>query len=113
MGTALPADWMRPSRSKERTRPESPGQTSLLTGRGSGIAVQQPTCKQQFTATSGTIFHDSHLQRTKWFLALALTSESKKGISANQVHCALGIGYKAAGISAIASGKQWRMNRAL
>src|SRR5881398_2720034 len=57
---------------------------------------QEPNCQQQFTATSGTIFHDTHLPLTKWFLALSLISESKKGISANQVHRALGISYKAA-----------------
>src|SRR5437763_512980 len=55
----------------------------------------EETCKQQFTATSGTIFHDTHLPLTKWFLALALISESKKGMSANQISRALGISYKA------------------
>jgi hypothetical protein len=52
----------------------------------------EPSCKQQFTATSGTIFHDSHLPLHKWFLALALIIDAKKGISAKQLQRHLGIG---------------------
>jgi transposase-like protein len=42
-------------------------------------------CEYQFTATSGTIFHDSHLPLTKWFLAVLLLVEARKGMSANQL----------------------------
>jgi transposase-like protein len=52
----------------------------------------EPTCNQQFSATSGTIFHDSHLPLTKWFMAVALVVDAKKGISANQLKQHLGIG---------------------
>jgi hypothetical protein len=52
----------------------------------------EPTCKQQFSATTGTIFHDSHLPLHKWFLALALIVDAKKGISAKQLQRHLGIG---------------------
>jgi transposase-like protein len=52
----------------------------------------EPTCKQQFTATAGTIFHDSHLPLTKWFLAVALIADAKKGVSAKQLQRHLGIG---------------------
>jgi transposase-like protein len=52
----------------------------------------EATCKQQFSATSGTIFNDSHLPLTKWFLALALIVDAKKSISANQLKEHLGIG---------------------
>jgi transposase-like protein len=52
----------------------------------------EPTCKQQFSATSGTIFNDSHLPLTKWFLAMALIVDAKKSISANQLKSHLGIG---------------------
>ena len=52
----------------------------------------EETCKQQFSATSGTIFNDSHLPLTKWFLALALIVDAKKSISANQLMAHLGIG---------------------
>lgn len=57
---------------------------------------QEPTCQQQFTATSGTIFHDTHLPLTKWFMALALIADAKKGISAKQLQRHLGVGYKTA-----------------
>ena len=52
----------------------------------------EPTCKQQFSATSGTIFHDSHLPLTKWFTAVAIIADAKKSVSANQLKRHLGIG---------------------
>jgi transposase-like protein len=42
-------------------------------------------CEYQFTATSGTIFHDSHLPLPIWFIAVLLLCEAKKGISALQL----------------------------
>src|SRR5258706_4778472 len=56
----------------------------------------EPTCKQQFTATSGTIFHDTHLSLTKWFMAIALIVDAKKGISAKQLERTLQINYRTA-----------------
>src|SRR5229473_3274918 len=53
-------------------------------------------CDYQFTVTSNTIFHDSHLPLIKWFCAVYLLCESRKGISANQVKRMLGISYKTA-----------------
>ncbi|MGH2509812.1 MAG: IS1595 family transposase [Ktedonobacteraceae bacterium] len=53
-------------------------------------------CRYQFSPMAGTVFHDSHLPLTKWFLAVYLMCESKKGISACQIQRTLGIGYKAA-----------------
>ncbi len=48
-------------------------------------------CGHQFSATSGTIFADSHLPLTKWFMAIGLIMEAKKGISAKQVARHLGM----------------------
>ena len=45
---------------------------------------------------SGTIMHDSHLPLRKWFIAIYLMCESKKGISANQMKRTLGVSYKTA-----------------
>jgi transposase-like protein len=42
-------------------------------------------CEYQFTATSGTIFHDSHLPLPIWFVAVLLLCEAKKGMSAHQL----------------------------
>lgn len=53
-------------------------------------------CDYQFTATAGTIFHDSHLPLIKWLTATYLICESRKGMSANQVKRTLGISYKTA-----------------
>src|SRR6266851_3273553 len=48
-------------------------------------------CAHQFSATAGTIFADSHLSLTKWFMAIGLIVEAKKGISAKQVARHLGM----------------------
>lgn len=53
-------------------------------------------CDYQFTVTSNTIFNDSHLPLTKWFLATLLMCESRKGHSANQMKRELGVSYKTA-----------------
>lgn len=52
----------------------------------------EETCKSQFSATSGTIFNDSHLPLVKWFMALALIVDAKKSMSAKQLQEHLGIG---------------------
>jgi transposase-like protein len=54
------------------------------------------SCRYQFSVTAGTIFHDSHLPLWKWFLAVYLIGESKKGISANQLKRMLKVSYKTA-----------------
>src|SRR5580704_10994342 len=42
-------------------------------------------CRYQFSVTAGTVFNDSHLPLWKWFLAVYLLCESKKGMSASQL----------------------------
>jgi transposase-like protein len=54
------------------------------------------TCQYQFSTTVGTIFNDSHLPLTKWFLATYLMVESKKSLSANQLSRTLDVSYKTA-----------------
>jgi len=53
-------------------------------------------CRFQFTVTSNTIFHDSHLPLINWFATTYLICESRKGISANQVKRMFKISYKTA-----------------
>src|SRR6266478_5158219 len=48
-------------------------------------------CGYQFAATTGTVFHDSHLPLEKWFEAVAMILEAKKGMSALQVCRHLGV----------------------
>jgi transposase-like protein len=54
------------------------------------------SCGYQFSVTAGTIFHDSHLPLWKWFLAVYMIGESKKGISSNQLKRMLRVSYKTA-----------------
>lgn len=56
----------------------------------------EKTCKTQFSATSGTIFHDSHLPLSKWFTAIALMIDAKKGKSALELSRNLGCNYRTA-----------------
>jgi transposase-like protein len=53
-------------------------------------------CGKQFSVTSGTIFNDTHLPLTKWFLAIALICEAKKGVSAKQLERHLSVNYRTA-----------------
>jgi len=43
------------------------------------------TCKASFSATVHTLFHNTKLDLQKWFLALYLVLNTKKGISARQL----------------------------
>ena len=54
------------------------------------------SCRYRFSVTAGTIFHDSHLPLWKWFVAVYLIVESKKGVSANQLKRTIGTTYKTA-----------------
>ena len=54
------------------------------------------TCGYEFTVTSGTMLHDTHLPLKKWFLAVYLMTESKKGISALQLKRTLNVAYRTA-----------------
>ena len=53
-------------------------------------------CKKQFSATVGTIFEDSKIPLSKWFAAIYMMVQSKKGVSAHQIHRQLGVTYKSA-----------------
>lgn len=53
-------------------------------------------CGYHFSVTSNSIFHDSHLPLMKWFAAIYLLSESKKGMSALQLKRTLKVAYKTA-----------------
>lgn len=53
-------------------------------------------CRKKFTVAVGTLFERSHIPLHKWVLGFHLMAESKKGISAHQVHRTLGVTYKTA-----------------
>ena len=51
----------------------------------SGRRFQCQDCKKSFSVTVGTIFHHTHLELQKWFLAISLILNAKKGISTRQL----------------------------
>lgn len=53
-------------------------------------------CRKPFTVKIGTIFESSHVPLHIWLQAMFLIAGSKKGISANQLHRALGVTLKTA-----------------
>lgn len=70
-------------------------ETSGKTGKPC-LVLECAECGLHFSPTAGTLFHDSHLPLQKWFAAIALMCEGKKGISANQMKRHLGVTYKTA-----------------
>lgn len=59
-------------------------------------AKKRLSCGYQFSVRVDTIFDRSHLPLWKWFLAVYLIGESKKGISSKQLERTLGVSYKTA-----------------
>jgi transposase-like protein len=53
-------------------------------------------CNTSFTVTVNTIFHNTKLPLRKWFLAISLIMNAKKGISAKQLQRDLKVTYKTA-----------------
>ena len=50
-----------------------------------GLRHHCNNCNTSYSVTVGTIFHDSRLPLQKWFLALSLILNAKKGISSRQI----------------------------
>ena len=53
-------------------------------------------CRKDFTVTTGTVMERSHIPLNKWLMAFYMINASKKGVSAHQLHRALGLDYKSA-----------------
>src|SRR5712692_9462774 len=71
-------------------------ESTNVTRLSKGSLFECNSCGYKFSVTAGTIFHASHLPLTKWFMAVYLVAESKKGISANQLKRMLNVSYKTA-----------------
>ena len=56
----------------------------------------EETCWYQFSATTGTIFNETHLPLRKWMLAVAIMCNAKKGVSAKQLQRDVEVSYKTA-----------------
>lgn len=55
-----------------------------------------PTCRKDYSATTGTVMESSHVKIHLWLQAFHLAASSKKGFSAHQLHRTLGVTYKSA-----------------
>jgi transposase-like protein len=53
-------------------------------------------CREQFTATVGTVFERSKIALHIWLQAVYFLCSAKKGISSHQLHRTLGVSYKTA-----------------
>jgi transposase-like protein len=60
----------------------------------SGKLFKCGDCRKQFTAKIGTIFSDSKIPLTKWYLAIYLSGSLKKGISSVQLSKYIGVTQK-------------------
>jgi len=56
----------------------------------------QCQCRYQFSVTSGTVFHKTHIDLPRWMIALWLVCHSPKGVSSKQIERELGVTYKTA-----------------
>ena len=52
--------------------------------KGQQNRLQCWSCERSFSATVGTIFHNSHIDLQRWFLLISLMLNAKKGLSAMQ-----------------------------
>lgn len=72
-------------------------EATKLAGKASRPGLYQcNACREQFTATVGTVFERSKVPLHKWLLATYLMSSSKNGVSAHQIGRTLGVTYKTA-----------------
>jgi transposase-like protein len=53
-------------------------------------------CRYQFSPTTGTIFHNSHLSLTKWFLAIERICSADRRVAAKQLQRELRVTYETA-----------------
>lgn len=53
-------------------------------------------CGWQFGVRNGTLFGSTHIELKKWFMAIAIVCQAKKGISAHQLGRTIGVSTKTA-----------------
>jgi transposase-like protein len=66
-------------------RPTCPYCTSPRVSKTTGWRHHCNACNTSFSVTVNTIFHHTHLDLQKWFLAISLILNAKKGLSARQI----------------------------
>ena len=53
-------------------------------------------CRYQYSVTTGTMFHNSHLPLSKWFQAIGIMSSATTRVTAKELERKLGVSYKTA-----------------
>ena len=71
---------------------KSPNKTSLIKEN----RYHCNNCNTSYSVTVGTIFHHTHLPLQKWFLAISLILNAKKGISSRQLARDIKVNHKTA-----------------
>lgn len=107
-GTVRPQDVLAAPNGPRGTRQDVRGliesaSTPLSEVRGDpGVRATRPPAARVHrlrlaaSVTAGTICHRSHVPLTKWFLAMYLNAESKRGISATELQDKIGVSYPTA-----------------
>jgi transposase-like protein len=67
-----------------------------VTGRAGLYRCAERECRKDFTCTTGTVMERSKIALHKWMMGFYLMNASKKGVSAHQLHRALGVTYQSA-----------------
>ena len=67
-----------------------------IIGSRSMFQCKEKTCRKQFSAKVGTIFEDSPLPLSQWFVAVWCIANAKNGISSYELGRALGVTQKSA-----------------
>ena len=76
--------------------PKCKGEKHYATKKAGVYRCAAPTCRKDFTVTTGTVMERSHVKLTQWAAAFHLYASSKKGLSALQLHRELGCEYNTA-----------------
>jgi len=72
------------------------GHTEHFNIKARGGKLQCKACNHQTTVTAGTIFEKTRTPLTKWFTAIYLVSEDKRGLSALSLKTKIGVAYQTA-----------------
>jgi transposase-like protein len=72
------------------------GHAYAVKGRAGLYRCAEPECRKDFTCTTGTVMERSKISLHKWMMGFYLMNASKKGVSAHQLHRALGVTYQTA-----------------
>lgn len=65
-------------------------------GRAGLYRCAEKECRKDFSVTTGTVMERSKIALHKWMMGFYLMCASKKGVSAHQLHRALGLTYQSA-----------------